>query len=529
MAAVSANIPAEMAPQLIEQWQARGYALDVVLYKKWPHSRLGRPARRSNVAFAALPDRFPSVLSLDFRADEGDYEDEDNLYLMHLLRRLGRYALIDRRRHAGLLLLRSAATLPYAQAAQQARAAAREQSKNVLRRLPVGVRDAAGLTGEANHPYDFTAVGPLNTMPDTAFADFGPVRVYFGEKTGKYPDGNQVVVRGRDAMAVFDTPQVANRIREVLAAVDLAILGHVHEDHMAGLHRCRGKPVHVHEADLQAAQSWRRPVPPLRLPAAGAGRPAAQDRGRLPLRAAARRASVTPTARSWDLGGVRVRAVHLPGHTAGPLRAAGRAARHRLHRRHRPVQLRPVLRRRHLQPGRLPALAGAAARSCRRTCWITSHHKGVVQRPRGSSSSALHAFAARIDEREARLLQMLAARAADAGRAGAPAAAVPAARTTTCGSTTPRSARSPSICTSWSRPAACSATTPAAGASAPRSERRPARARGLRPAAAVLRPHGLHHGDDGLRRRGGAGGAHAGHAAVAGAAPPSPSAAGCGC
>ena len=93
-------------------------------------------------------------------------------------------------------------------------------------------------------------------MDDTPFADFGPVRVYFGEKTGKYPDGNQVVVRGRDATAVFDTPQVANRIGDVLADADLAILGHVHEDHMAGLHRMPGKPVHVHEADLDAARSW---------------------------------------------------------------------------------------------------------------------------------------------------------------------------------------------------------------------------------------------------------------------------------
>ena len=73
-------------------------------------------------------------------------------------------------------------------------------------------------------------------MNPTPFADLGPVRVYFGDKTGKYPDGNQVVVRGRELTAVFDTPQVANRIADVLAAADLAILGHVHEDHMAGLH-----------------------------------------------------------------------------------------------------------------------------------------------------------------------------------------------------------------------------------------------------------------------------------------------------
>jgi hypothetical protein len=162
LAAVSANIPAEMAGQLIAQWNARGYAMDMVLYKKWPHSPWSDPHDDPSIAFQALPDRFPSVLSLDFRADEGQYEDEDNLYLMHLLRRLGRYALVIDDGTQRLLLARSAATLPYAEASPQARSAAREQSKNLLRRVPVGVREAAGFTGEAHHPYDFTAASPAS-------------------------------------------------------------------------------------------------------------------------------------------------------------------------------------------------------------------------------------------------------------------------------------------------------------------------------------------------------------------------------
>ena len=84
----------------------------------------------------------------------------------------------------------------------------------------------------------------------------GPVSVHFGAKSGKYPDGNQVVVRGSDTMVVFDTPQVANQLAPVLADADFAILGHVHEDHMAGLHLMRGKPLQVHEADLDAARSF---------------------------------------------------------------------------------------------------------------------------------------------------------------------------------------------------------------------------------------------------------------------------------
>ena len=244
-------------------------------------------------------------------------------------------------------------------------------------------------------------------MTSTPFADFGPVRVYFGDKSGKYPDGNQVVVRGGELTAVFDTPRVANRVADVLATADLAILGHVHEDHMAGLHLMPGKPVHVHEADLDAARSWQGlsrhygyPQPVL-------------DKLRSKIEAdfhyAPRPDAVGyADGAEWDLGGgVRVRAVHLPGHTAG----------------HSVLLVEPEgiafigdidlssfgpyygdgssnladFRR---SIARLPALPASR--------WITSHHKGMVQ-DREQFLALLQAFAARIDEREARLLQMLSA------------------------------------------------------------------------------------------------------------------------
>ena len=134
--------------------------MDVVLYQKWPHSRWIDPHDEPPLAFAELPDRFPSVLSLDFRADPGHYEDEDNLYAMFLLRHLSRYAaVIDEAAHE-LRLVGSTATLPYARAAQQARSEAGEQSKHLLRRLPLDIREAAGLTGEAARPYDFRLASP---------------------------------------------------------------------------------------------------------------------------------------------------------------------------------------------------------------------------------------------------------------------------------------------------------------------------------------------------------------------------------
>jgi glyoxylase-like metal-dependent hydrolase (beta-lactamase superfamily II) len=243
-------------------------------------------------------------------------------------------------------------------------------------------------------------------MHDTPFADFGPVRVYFGEKTGKYPDGNQVVVRGRDSMAVFDTPQVANRIAEVLAEADLAILGHVHEDHMAGLHRMPGKPVHVHKADLEAARSW-----PGLSRHYGYPQPVL-DQLRRKIEADfhyAPRPDAVGYADGavWDLGGVRVRAVHLPGHTAG----------------HSVLLVEPenIAFIGDIDLSSFGPYYGDATSSLadfRRslaglpelpaTRWITSHHKGVVQ-DRAQFLEMLGAFTSRIDEREARLLQMLAA------------------------------------------------------------------------------------------------------------------------
>src|SRR3990172_1415503 len=101
---------------------------------------------------------------------------------------------------------------------------------------------------------------------DTPVLRYGAVSVFFGEKSGKYPDGNQVTVRGADTLAAFDTPLVANRLGSELLDADLVVLGHVHEDHMAGLHRLRHAPLYVHEADVAGAPSLQGPPPAHRYP-----------------------------------------------------------------------------------------------------------------------------------------------------------------------------------------------------------------------------------------------------------------------
>ena len=49
----------------------------------------------------------------------------------------------------------------------------------------------------------------------------------------------------------MDTPIVANRLGRELLDADLVVLGHMHEDHAAGLHRLPHAEVHVHEADVE--------------------------------------------------------------------------------------------------------------------------------------------------------------------------------------------------------------------------------------------------------------------------------------
>jgi glyoxylase-like metal-dependent hydrolase (beta-lactamase superfamily II) len=234
--------------------------------------------------------------------------------------------------------------------------------------------------------------------------ELGAVTVHLGEKSGKYPDGNQVEVRGRDRIAVFDTPQVANRLPDVMQRADLAILGHVHEDHMAGLHLLPGKPVHVHRADVEAARSFEGlsrhygyPQPVL-------------DALRIKIErdfhyAPRPDALAYDDGAVWDLGGVRVRALHMPGHTAGhcvllvePEGVAfiGDIDLSGFGPYYGDATSSLADFRRSL--ARLPDVPAQA--------WVTSHHRGVYTE-RAAFLDALQAFAARIDEREARLLQLL--------------------------------------------------------------------------------------------------------------------------
>lgn len=139
-AVVTANIPTEMALKLMRVWHKRGYAMDVVLYRKYPASAYVDPHDEDAVAFKDLPNRFPSVLSRDFSREADAYEDYDNLFATYLFYHLNRYQLQIDPQSQLLQLQSKPAPLTYAEAARRARQDAKADSKGFELRTQVPMR-----------------------------------------------------------------------------------------------------------------------------------------------------------------------------------------------------------------------------------------------------------------------------------------------------------------------------------------------------------------------------------------------------
>jgi glyoxylase-like metal-dependent hydrolase (beta-lactamase superfamily II) len=203
----------------------------------------------------------------------------------------------------------------------------------------------------------------------------------------------------------FDTPEVANRIGPELDTVDLVILGHVHEDHMAGLHRLPQARVQVHEADLAAAQSWDGLCQHYGYPAEVLDAMHAIVQKDFHYQPRPDATGYTDGA-LWDLGGgVRVRAHHLPGHTAGHCALV--------------VESEGLAFIGDIDLSGFGPYYGDATSSLsdfRQTLkkvaeldahiWATSHHKAVIT-DRAQFLADLARFASKIDERSAQLLGYL--------------------------------------------------------------------------------------------------------------------------
>jgi hypothetical protein len=135
VSAAKANVPTDTALKIMKSCAKRGCRFDVVLYKKWEGSTYIDPHDEKEGMFKNLPNRFPSVLSLDFREDQGHYEDYDNLYALYLLYNLGRYSIVLD--DATRLLKVEARKEPdtYEAAKMKAHESATKDKKFILRRL----------------------------------------------------------------------------------------------------------------------------------------------------------------------------------------------------------------------------------------------------------------------------------------------------------------------------------------------------------------------------------------------------------
>jgi hypothetical protein len=166
VAAANANIPTEMAMKLLQAWNARGYGLDVVLYKKYEGSTYVDPHDEEKVAFKDLPNRFPSVLSRDFRKEQGHYEDFDNLFAMYALYNLGKYSVRVDRGTKRLEIEKSKNPMAYPEAAALATRSARSDSESFRRHRPFRPEGTQiGAAADNTHLYDFSGDGGAKTPP----------------------------------------------------------------------------------------------------------------------------------------------------------------------------------------------------------------------------------------------------------------------------------------------------------------------------------------------------------------------------
>lgn len=151
---------------------------------------------------------------------------------------------------------------------------------------------------------------------------FGGATVLTGQRGGKYPHGNSLLVQGSNETIVVD-PSLSLRGRVGGEGsvgggirVDRVVNSHCHEDHVAGNHLFPDVPWSLHRLDEPGIRSLDG------LMAIYGMTPVIESAFRQVVVddfhfAARSDAQTFVDGEIWDLGGCRVRVIHTPGHTRG--------------------------------------------------------------------------------------------------------------------------------------------------------------------------------------------------------------------
>ena len=144
----------------------------------------------------------------------------------------------------------------------------------------------------------------------------GRVRVLFGAAGGKYPDGNSLLVEGREESLVIDPALGLVSRGAAKPPVDRVLNSHCHEDHIAGNFLYPDVPWCLHEADAIGLHSLAGMMEIYGF--TGAIAEGFEEVLVHQFNYQAR--SDVQTFRDgdvFDLGGTSVRVLHAPGHTRG--------------------------------------------------------------------------------------------------------------------------------------------------------------------------------------------------------------------
>jgi len=146
---------------------------------------------------------------------------------------------------------------------------------------------------------------------------FGRVKVIIGEKNGKYPHGNSILVED-DVTALIDPSQTVYEMQGKVTGrpVDMLLNSHYHEDHWIGSHWFPEVPLHIHALDAPAMRSLETLLDYYGMDEASndVWRPVLLKKYHYKSR---EQMVHFHDGQVYDFGHTRMRVLHTPGHTGG--------------------------------------------------------------------------------------------------------------------------------------------------------------------------------------------------------------------